>query len=868
MPALCLTHEVWLHSACATFVSPLRLGISDMVLSKVDALNRYPFPAEQNAEVANVVDAKPSLNTRHVLMYMFPRQFGLHNVFTSLLDTRESGQPFKDYTVREEEIQARLGKEPKIKVPKRLRGEALRLVQRLQVLHQRCPYDALLKYHCTRQEQETFPSSCHISQNTTKSSEGFKTQKPLSLQTPNPAPPLEPTEYEAPPKRFNVIDHATPVEKVSAFCRSVLSRIIQDEFWGIGEDQAHNKQIFLANVDCFVKLRRFESVSLNDVMHGMKTSAIPWLSHTKPTAKGSQSDTFKRLELFHEFLYYIFDSLLIPLIRCNFHVTESSVHRYRIFFFRHDVWKDIAEPALLQIKCNMFEEVDTATANRILDGRRLGFSQLRLLPKESGMRPIMNLRRRPVKKGSKMLGSSINSILAPVYNMLTFEKEQGPGKFGSTLFSVGDLYSKLKAFKERIGKTGKPFYICKVDVQSAFDTIPQEAVVRLVSSLPTSPKYHVSKHVEVKPADGHTLDVHAKHSKPMRKWVSLANNKRDMYPFGAKVETLIGVKKKNTVFAGNVGEQTHNKDTLIKLLEEHVQQNLVKIGKKYYRQKNGIPQGSVISSLLCNYFYADLERQYLGFFKPESSLLLRLIDDFLLITTQPEHAKRFLQIMHNGVPPYGVTVNPSKTLVNFEISINNLKLARLVDSHQFPYCGTLIHTKTLHISKNRTGRDDSNIKDSLTVEYSKMPGRNFQRKVLNTFKIQCHAMFIDTEHNSKMVVARNIYEMFLESAAKMCAYDKCLPPKKKAGHGMVIRTVEGLFEMSWVLMRSKGRNLKGDGKGFSCGIEKGEVTWLGLKAFEQVLGKRQSKYGRVVEWIRNELRGMEGGRFKGRNVPV
>lgn len=84
-------------------------------------------------------------------MYMFPRQFGLHNVFTSTLDTRETVQPFKDYTVREEEIQARRRVDPKVNVPKRLRGGALRLVQKLQILHQRCPYDELLQYHCTRQ---------------------------------------------------------------------------------------------------------------------------------------------------------------------------------------------------------------------------------------------------------------------------------------------------------------------------------------------------------------------------------------------------------------------------------------------------------------------------------------------------------------------------------------------------------------------------------------------------------------------------------------------------------------------------------------------------------------------------------------------
>lgn len=62
-------------------------------------------------------------------------------------------------------------------------------------------------------------------------------------------------------------------------------------------------------------------------------------------------------------------------------------------------------------------------ARKVLDSRTLGFSQVRLLPKETGVRPIMNLRRKSLKKGSKhILGSSINATLAPVYNVLTFEK--------------------------------------------------------------------------------------------------------------------------------------------------------------------------------------------------------------------------------------------------------------------------------------------------------------------------------------------------------------------------------------------------------------------------------------------------------------
>jgi telomerase reverse transcriptase len=137
----------------------------------------------------------------------------------------------------------------------------------------------------------------------------------------------------------------------------------------------------------------------------------------------SQSDVGKRWEIFHEFLYYLFDSLLIPLLRANFHITESNVHRNRLFYFRHDVWRSIAEPALTSLKITMFEEIKLEKALRILDSRSLAFSQVRLLPKETGVRPIMNLKRRSTKKGLKnMLGPSINSVLTPVFNVLLYEK--------------------------------------------------------------------------------------------------------------------------------------------------------------------------------------------------------------------------------------------------------------------------------------------------------------------------------------------------------------------------------------------------------------------------------------------------------------
>jgi telomerase reverse transcriptase len=244
-------------------------------------------------------------------------------------------------------------------------------------------------------------------------------------------------------------------------------------------------------------------------------------------------------------------------------------------------------------------------------------------------------------------------------------------------------------------------------VQSAFDTIPQSAILRLMQSVPSESEYRISKHVEIKPGDCYRMDVDRQtKSKPIRKWISLATSTSDFRSFDESLEENFAVGKKHTVFVETIVSQFRDRNELLEMLSQHVRYNMVKIGKKFYRQKRGIPQGSVLSSILCNYFYADLEACHLMFLNAPGSLLLRLVDDFLLVTTDPQQAKRFLQVMHDGVLEYGVTVNPAKTLVNFEVSINGMKVKRLVGSHSFPYCGSFIDTKTLDITKDRERKKD------------------------------------------------------------------------------------------------------------------------------------------------------------------
>lgn len=440
---------------------------------------------------------------------------------------------------------------------------------------------------------------------------------------------------------------------------------------------------------------------------------MTWLNPApvNPSLKVAASDIQKRKEIFLEFLYYVFDSLLIPLIRSNFHVTESNVHQNRLFYFRHDVWRALTEPAMTNFKISMYEEIKTAKAKRLLDARALGFSQIRLLPKGNGVRPITNLRRRVTKlqNGKVTLGRSINSVMAPVFNVLDFEKRKRPALVGSALFSVGDMYPKLKAFAQTVpGRTppSKYYYFAKADAKSCFDTIPQRDIVRLIKQIASEEDYRISRHAEIKTSDTHGYGIprNDTDTKPVRKFISTARAATDFQSFDDFVSAGLGTGKKNTVFVNSIVQTLQKKEKTLALLQDHVERNVIKIGKKFFRQKAGIPQGSVLSSLLCNYFYAELERECLGFLEEDQSILLRLIDDFLLITTDRDHAKKFLQVMHNGIEKYGVEVNPAKSLANFDVTVNGSQVPRLHGTTEFPYCGNSINTKTLDITKDRDRR--------------------------------------------------------------------------------------------------------------------------------------------------------------------
>ncbi|KAL2392193.1 Telomerase reverse transcriptase [Exophiala dermatitidis] len=778
----------------------------------------------------------------HILKYIFPRQHGLHNVFTSKIDRTETTQQFKDYTSREQEINAQKTKSKSPTwIPRRLRGGAFHLVRQIQRRQARCSYSQLLRHYCpvapAPQGNPSYSLALKEPQHPSPSTEVLVTQAPLgsSIRSGRELPAIQDESNSS------FLFYATPAARVSAFCRSVIARVLPKNAFGEGPDGQRNCDTIMARVDEFIQMRRFESMTLHNVVQGIRLKPIKWLSRpAKLEQKTSKTDHNKRLEILHEFVYYVFDSLLIPLIRHNFYVTESGTNRNRLFYFRHDVWRKLSAPIFATLKSSMYMPVNPNQLRQTLRTRNLGYSHVRLLPKEKGARPITNLKRRQLKSvaGKRFLGSSINSQMATVSSVLNFERGRNASPLGSALFTIHDIHGRLVQFKKTI-PPGSRLYFTKVDIKSCFDSIPQEHLLRIVRCLFGEPSYRMTKYTQVKVVEG---AAQKGKKRVQHRYIGIAGAGDDNAVFSEAIACDIALKKRRVVFTDTGNERLAARRLLLQLLQEHVGNNIVKIGRQYFRQTAGIPQGSVLSSLLCNYFYGAFEQNELGFLDSRSSLLLRLIDDFLLITTNDSIARRFLDVMARGNEQYGIIVNAEKSLANFDVSLQGQKVPRLHGSKFFPYCGIGIEMNTLQLKKDRE-KKDANIGNSLTVETCSRPGATLRRKAMTFLKLQMHSGLLDMSLNNRLRVITTLLGNFVEVAMKLVRYVASLPRSKRPSHTLLI----DLFGDLVSACRKKCQKGNGD-KGF---ITRAQMCWIAASAFERVLLQKQSQYRQFLVWLQS-----------------
>ena len=175
-------------------------------------------------------------------------------------------------------------------------------------------------------------------------------------------------------------------------------------------------------------------------MHGIKLNEVNWL-YSNQKNHHVPLDHYKAKHLFHEFIVWVINGFIIPLIKSNFYATETGSHKNLIIYFRHKVWTRLNAPLYRSLTNSIYEEIEL----KHTDTSSFGVSNMRLLPKSLGLRPIVNLSKKTLGINGKK--ASTNQLLKPVFEALNFEVEKNEGLKGYSVSSKKDIHAALKKFK-------------------------------------------------------------------------------------------------------------------------------------------------------------------------------------------------------------------------------------------------------------------------------------------------------------------------------------------------------------------------------------------------------------------------------------
>nr|XP_036871408.1 telomerase reverse transcriptase isoform X2 [Manis javanica] len=702
--------------------------------------------------------------------------------------------------------------------------------------HAKCPYGALLRTHCPLRATNTLA--------------GASVQKHSGVGVCAAEGRMAASTESAGPRCLVQLlrQHNSPWQ-VYALLRACLRRLVPAGLWG----SRHNERRFLRNVKKFVSLGKHARLSLQELTWKMKVQDCTWLRRSPGARSVPAAEHRLREAVLAKFLCWLMNTYVVELLRSFFYVTETTFQKNRLFFYRKSVWSQLQSIGIKQhFNSVQLRELSEEEMRQHQEARpALLMSKLRFLPKPSGLRPIVNM---DYVMGARTFHRDKKA--KTLFGVLNYERVQRPGLLGASVLGMDDIYRAWRSFalRMRARDPASQLYFVKVDVMGAYDALPQDRLVEVIASVirPQENTYCVRQYAVVRrTARGHVRKAFKRH----------VSTFMDLQPYMRQfVEHLQQTSSLRDAVvieqSSSLNEAGHSLfDFFLRLVHHHI----IRIGGKCYVQCQGVPQGSILSTLLCSLCYGDMENKLFSDVQQDGTLcrkltqdllvrlLLRLVDDFLLVTPHLTQAEAFLRTLVQGVPEYGCVANLGKTVVNFPVEVSTLggtAPLQLPAHCLFPWCGLLLDTQTLEVLCDYSSYAQTSIKASLTFNQGFKPGRNMRRKLFAVLRLKCHDLFMDLQVNSLQTVCTNVYKIFLLQAYRFHACVLQLPFSQhvRKSPSFFLRVISDTASRCYALLKAKNPGMSLGARGASGPFPSEAVQWLCLHAFLLKLARHSVTY--------------------------
>ncbi|XP_033123603.1 telomerase reverse transcriptase-like isoform X2 [Anneissia japonica] len=643
-------------------------------------------------------------------------------------------------------------------------------------------------------------------------------------------------QYQLPDDLETLIAMTTTKEQVFKFVKNRILQAVPLSMWG----STYNRNAFLNFVRKFLFIGRKEELKLHELTSVFKVADCKWLylENEANLSKLPRQTLRKQQEIASDLLHWLMQDYVMLLMKTAFYITETSVSRNGLSFYRKVVWNKIHKLAIEgELRNGTFKLISQESAIKLMANHKIESSTLRFLPKKSSCRPIVNT------KKSTTDGRKFYYSKQQLFDILTFIVKNKPAIVGSSVQGFFEVHSQWQNFvtKHQSSTSAKaPLYFVKMDIAKCFESILPEKLMTIIAAalkqIKGSP--FIISHYAVVSKQGQRII-----KKHKRKVSTMVDFRTDF------ISTLArNSYRNNCVLINKAWNDVQHPQNLLTTLKKVLKNDVVKVGSKYYLRTCGVGQGSMLSTLLCNLYYGYMEHAHLNGLD-QDGILLRLVDDFLLVTPHRAKAERFLNILLTGVATFGCKVRFEKTLTNFAFSYNGQAINS--SSGLFPWCGILINPETLELYNDYSCYVDIDLRYTMTVVREGDLIRNMKRKLCQLMFTKYVQLFIDPVINKPRTCLRNIYELFLLMACHFHSYQLTLPQafKPQQNPKVFFRLLHWLFLKIYNVAM---KNFIKPGQPASIEITRSEIIWLGCKALITKLALYPALYKKLIVLLRKQ----------------
>lgn len=265
------------------------------------------------------------------------------------------------------------------------------------------------------------------------------------------------------------------------------------------------------------------------------------------------------------------------------------------------------------------------------------------------------------------------------------------------------------------------------------------------------------------------------------------------------------------------------------ILDQIVENQYLKIMGKIYKLTTGVTQGSSgsLSPLLSEIYCSEMDRLYFAEFMTCSEcILLRGVDDYLLMSSSAEKAGKFYDIVSNGIKDFNITFNESKLKSNVNKDISS-----------FRYLGLIFDVNDMTVRP-----DYSKYRRKDLLGTMKLPLSNDRIYSVGLTALKLSALTVGNRCNNSVVCREVVFSACVLQASRISVTARHLSwnPEDDAS------------EISNVLGRS-ARKIMNSVMGFNRDLSREEITWLFWKAALFVFQKYSGLFPKLLVFIRYRL---------------